>query len=250
MTTGLEGRHALVTGGASGIGRAIALRLARDGADVAVLDLTRERAAPVADAIAAIGRASIPVGADVGLFAAAQAGVAEARAALGPLHVLVNCAGIADFAPLDQLTEARWDRMLAVHLKGTFACTQAAVPDMIAAGWGRVVNFSSVAGMKGGLRLAHYAAAKSGVVGFTKALAVDLGPAGITVNAIAPGAVDTPMLRGSGIPDAVLEQAQRNMPVGRLGTPDDLAAACAYLVSSEAGWITGQVLSPNGGAAL
>lgn len=250
MTTGLAGRHALVTGGASGIGRAVALRLARDGADVAVLDLTRERAAPVADAVAALGRGSVAIGADVGVFAAAQAGVAEARARLGPVHVLVNCAGIVDFGLLADITEARWDRMIAVHLKGTFACTQAAVPDMVAAGWGRVVNFASVAGTKGGPRLAHYAAAKSGVVGLTKALAVDLGPAGITVNVVAPGPVDTPMLRESGIPAAVLEQSQRNMPIGRLGTPEDIAATCAYLVSPEAGWMTGQVLSPNGGGAL
>lgn len=247
---GLDGRAALVTGGASGIGRAVALRLARDGADVAVLDRDRDGAEVVAGEVGALGRRAVSVQVDVADTASVAAGVAAARSALGPLHVLVNSAGISGFAPLVDMTDAQWDAMIAVHLRGTFLCSRAVLPDMLAAGGGRIVNVSSVGGLRGGPMLTHYAAAKAGVIGFTKALAIEVGGRGVTVNAIAPGLVDTPMLRASGLSEAVKEQSLRQTPVGRLGTPDDIAAACAYLVSDEAAWFTGQVLSPNGGAHL
>jgi NAD(P)-dependent dehydrogenase (short-subunit alcohol dehydrogenase family) len=140
--------------------------------------------------------------------------------------------------------------MLAVHLRGTFLVTQAVLPDMVAARWGRIVTLSSVGGLRGGPQLAHYAAAKAGVIGFTKALALEVGSEGITANSVAPGLVDTPMLRGSGIPPEMLEQSRRQIPVGRLGTPEDIAAACAFLVSDAAGFMTGQIVSPNGGGWL
>jgi len=250
MATSLAGRHALVTGGGSGIGRAVAQHLARDGAVVTVLDLDGGSARAVAEALVATGARAHAVVADVSDAAAVAGAVADARGALGAVHVLVGCAGIAGFAPLLEMTAAQWERMLAVHLTGTFTATRAVLPDMIAARWGRVVTISSVGGLRGGPNLTHYAAAKAGVIGFTKALALEVGMHGITANAVAPGLVDTPMLRGSGIPAAVLEQSLRQIPVGRLGTPEDVAAVCAFLASPEAEFVTGQVVSPNGGGWL
>jgi 2-hydroxycyclohexanecarboxyl-CoA dehydrogenase len=250
MRETLAGRHALVTGGGSGIGRAVAQRLGRDGAAVTVLDIDEVAARAVADALRKDGVRARAVAADVAHAGSVGDAVAEGRRELGPFHVLVCSAGIAGFAPVLEMTAAQWDRMLAVHLTGTFVVTQAVLPDMIAARWGRVVTLSSVGGLRGGPNLTHYAAAKAGVIGFTKALALEVGSHGITANGIAPGLVDTPMLRGSGIPAAVLEQSLRQMPIGRLGTPDDVAAVCAFLVSEEAGFVTGQVVSPNGGGWL
>jgi NAD(P)-dependent dehydrogenase (short-subunit alcohol dehydrogenase family) len=247
---GLAGRHALVTGGGSGIGRAIVHRLGRDGAVVTVLDLDLAAAGRVVAELGAAGITAGAVAADVASGDAVRAAAEEARRRRGAVHVLVCCAGIAGFAPVVTMTEAQWDRMLAVHLRGTFLVTQAVLPDMLAARWGRIVTLSSVGGLRGGPQLAHYAAAKAGVIGFTKALALEVGADGVTANAIAPGLVDTPMLRGSGIPADILEQSRRQIPVGRLGTPEDIAAACAFLVSEEAAFVTGQVVSPNGGGWL
>ena len=247
----LQGRNALVTGGGSGIGRAIALRLAADGADVAVLDLRPDGARAVADEIARGGRRAAAIAVDVGDAASVTRAVAEARAALGPIHVLVNSAGIADFVTLGDLDEERWQRMLNVHLDGTYRVTRAAFADMTAAGWGRIVNIASAAALNGGgPGLAHYAAAKAGIIGFTKALAHELGPAGVTVNAIAPGLIDTPLIHGAGAPAGLYDAAVARLPVRRMGQPLDIAAACAYLASDEGGFCTGQVLSPNGGANI
>jgi 2-hydroxycyclohexanecarboxyl-CoA dehydrogenase len=246
----LASRHALVTGGGSGIGRAVAHRLGRDGAVLTVLDLDLDAARRVAGELAAAGVAAGAIAADVADGDAVRAATDEARRDRGAVQILVCSAGIAGFSPVLTMTEATWDRMLAVHLRGTFLVTQAVLPDMLAARWGRVVTLSSVGGLRGGPQLAHYAAAKAGVIGFTKALALEVGAHGITANAVAPGLVDTPMLRGSGIPADMLEQSWRQIPVGRLGTPEDIAAACAFLVSEEAGFVTGQVVSPNGGGWL
>src|SRR6266849_6039379 len=212
---GLQGRNAVVTGGASGIGRAICLRLARDGADVGVLDLDRAGARRVADEVVALGRRATAVEADVASAASVKAAVEQVHAALGPVHVLVNDAGIAGLVPLHEMTEEQWDRMIAVHLKGAFNCTRALLGDMLAAGWGRIVNISSVAGLRGAPQLVHYSAAKAGLLGFTKALAGEVGPAGITVNAIAPGLIDTPALglagpADPGRPGAEPDQAHRD----------------------------------------
>jgi 2-hydroxycyclohexanecarboxyl-CoA dehydrogenase len=247
---GLAGRHALVTGGASGIGRAVAHRLGREGAAVTLLDVNLSAARAVAEELVAGGIAAQAVAADVADAGAVRAAMGAARAGLGAVQVLVCSAGISGFSPLLDMTEAQWDRMLAVHLRGTFLVTQAALPDMLAARWGRIVTISSVGGLRGGPNLTHYAAAKAGVIGFTKALALEVGAHGVTANAVAPGLVDTPMLRASGIPSALLEQSERQIPVGRLGTPEDVAAACAFLASEEASFVTGQVVSPNGGAWL
>jgi len=247
---GLSGRNAVVTGGASGIGRAICLRLARDGADVAVLDLDQGGGRQVADEVAALHRRAVAVEADVASAASVAAAVERLHAALGPVHILVNDAGIAGLVPLREMTEDEWDRMIAVHLKGAFNCTRAVLDDMVAAGWGRIVNVSSVAGLSGAPNLVHYSAAKAGLIGFTKALAGEVGPRGITVNAIAPGLIDTPMLQRSGWPDSLTQVIIAQNPIKRIGTPEDIAAACAYLVSEEASYVTGQVLSPNGGGYL
>jgi len=247
----LDGRNAIVTGGASGIGRAIALELARAGADVAVLDLRPDPAAEVAREIARLGRRSVAVEVDVASAPSVAAAVAHARDALGPCHVLVNCAGIADFVPFTDLAEERWQRMLDVHLSGAYRMTRAVVADMTSGGWGRIVNVSSAAALNGGgPGLAHYAAAKAGLLGFTKALAQELGPAGVTVNAIAPGLIDTPLIHAAGAPPSLYDQVVARLPVRRIGRPEDIAAACAYLVSQEASFCTGQVLSPNGGANM
>jgi NAD(P)-dependent dehydrogenase (short-subunit alcohol dehydrogenase family) len=247
MSAPLAGRTALVTGAASGIGRAIAHRLAGSGAAIAVLDVDEAGAGRTAAEIAAGGGRAVAVAADVSSGPAVRDAVGRARAALGPLHVLVNNAGVCSFFPFTALEEAEWDRMFAVHVKGAFHATKAALPDMIEAHWGRVVNVSSVGGLKGSPALTHYAAAKAALVGFTRALATEVGVHGITVNAIAPGLVDTPLLVHSRMPESIRETQAAQLPVRRIGIPEDIAAACAYLVSPDAGYVTGQVLSPNGG---
>jgi 2-hydroxycyclohexanecarboxyl-CoA dehydrogenase len=246
----LEGKNALVTGGASGIGRAICFRLARDGAGVAILDQNGKGAEEVSRAISAIGRQAIARECDVASGAGAAAAVARARGALERIHILVNSAGIGGRLPFPEMSVEAWDRMIAIHLGGTFHSTRAVIDDMLAAGWGRIVNVSSIAALRGGQGLVHYASAKAGMLGFTKALALEVASRGITVNAIACGLIDTPMVRQSPRAEAFLAETARDVPVGRVGRPEDIAAACAYLVSEEAGFVTGQVVSPNGGAYL
>lgn len=238
-------RTAVISGAGSGIGRSVALKLARTGLRVAALDIDRSAAQRTA---AEIGGEALAVAADVADGDAVQGAVDQIRAALGPIAVLVNVAGIGGFMGLLEMGRADWDRMIAVHLTGTFNCTRAVVPDMVAAGWGRIVNTASVAGLSGGgPGLSHYAAAKGGIIGFSKALAHELGPSGITVNCIAPGLIDTPMIRSSMVSDEIRARAIEGAPVRRIGQPDDIAAVCAFLVSEESGFMTGQVLSPNGG---
>ncbi len=247
----LVGKNAMVTGGASGIGRGICLRLAREGANVAILDLNLSGAETVAAEVEALGRKSVACKADVANRAQVDAAIEQVRTALGPIQILVNDAGIGKFVLLSEMSEEAWDEMIAIHLKGTFNCTKAVVQDMVAAKWGRVVNISSTAGLGGAAGLVHYSAAKAGIIGFTKGLAAELGPLGITVNAIAPGLIDTPILLKGGVLSGrmqkFIQQTANRAPVRRNGAPDDIAAACAYLVSEDASFFTGQVVSPNGG---
>ena len=243
-------RTAIVTGGASGIGLAVSERLARDGAAVAVFDRDGAAAADAAAKIGAAGGNAVGVTVDVTDRAAIDAGVADVHARLGPPTMLVNCAGLQGFAPFLKITPEQWERILAVNLTGTFNCCQAVVPHMIEAGWGRIVNISSSSAQGGQPLMTHYVAAKAGVIGFTKALALELGPKGITVNTIPPGFIDTPMLRASeekGFLGQGVEHHAALTPVRRVGRPDDIAAACAFLVSDEAGYVTGQVIGVNGG---
>jgi len=244
----LDGKNAIVTGGASGIGRAISLRLARDGANVAILDLDAAGAARVAGEVGQLGRRSVAAIVDVADARSVGEGVASARRELGAISILVNDAGIGEIAPLADMTEGQWDRMIGVHLKGTFNCTRAVIGEMIAAGEGRIINISSVAGLAGAVGFVHYSAAKAGVLGFTKALAQEVAATGVTVNAIAPGLIDTPILGKAGLADDLVKKIVERMPVRRIGRPDDIAGACAYLASEDAAFVTGQVVSPNGGS--
>ncbi len=240
-------KNAFVTGGASGIGRAICLRLARDGANVVVCDLDASGAKRVAEEVSGFGRRALAVEADVASFVDVSHTAQRMRREIGPVAILVHAAGIGDIAPLTQMTEAQWDRMIAVHLKGSFNCARAVAEDMIQARWGRMVFISSVAGIGGAAGFVHYSAAKAGIIGFTKALALELSRTGVTVNAIAPGLIDTPILQKAGVTAQTIEALVERSPVGRIGVPDDIAAAAAYVVSDEASFLTGQVISPNGG---
>jgi NAD(P)-dependent dehydrogenase (short-subunit alcohol dehydrogenase family) len=243
-------RVAIVTGGGSGIGLAIAERLAAEDHAVAVFDLDSASATAAAEKIVAGGATAIGVTADVTDRDALAAGVSEVRSQLGPPTVLVNCAGLDGFDPFLKISPEKWDRILAVNLTGTFNCCQAVVPDMIEAGWGRIVNISSSSAHSGQPFMTHYVAAKSAVIGLTKALALELGPKGITVNTIPPGFIDTPMLRAAeakGLLGDDVAHHEANTPVRRVGRPEDIAAACAFLVRDEASYITGQVIGVNGG---
>ncbi|HTJ71078.1 MAG TPA: SDR family NAD(P)-dependent oxidoreductase [Actinospica sp.] len=247
----MTGRVAVVTGGASGIGLAVARRLAADGASVAIADLNGEAAHAAAEKIAAeTGVPAIGVALDVADRAAVERGFDEVRDRLGAVAILVNSAGKEGYRRFVNISVESWEELLRINLTGTFHCCQVAVPDMIAAGWGRIVNISSSSAQSGQPLMTHYVAAKAGVIGFTKALALELGPQGITVNTIPPGFVDTPMLRRSeerGLLGESVDFHAAQTPVRRAGRPEDIAAATAYLVSDDAGYVTGQILGVNGG---
>ena len=243
-------RVAIVTGGGSGIGLAVGERLAADGMAVAVFDRDAEAGDAAAKTISAGGGSALAIAVDVTAPEEIQAGVARVREQLGAPTVLVNNAGVHAVDPFLSITAEKWHRLLEVNLTGTFNCCQAVVPDMIDAGWGRIVNISSSSAHSGQQYMTHYVAAKAGVIGFTKSLALELGPKGITVNTIPPGFIDTPMLRrqeSKGLLGEGVEHHEKLTPVRRIGRPDDVAALCSFLVRDEASYITGQVLGVNGG---
>jgi 2-hydroxycyclohexanecarboxyl-CoA dehydrogenase len=244
------GRNAIVTGGASGIGLATSQRLARDGAGVAIWDIDAAAAQRAAAELVAAGCRAIAVQVDVSDRAQIDSGVERAHAELGKVQILVNNAGITLFKPFMELTDVELDRVLSVNLKSLFQCTQAVLPDMLAAGWGRVINISSSSAQSGSARMTAYAASKGGVIAFTKSLALELAAQGVTVNNIPPGFVDTPMLRQSDKPGSLstsIAGIAASSPMKRPGRPEDIAAACAFLASEDAGYITGHTLSVNGG---
>jgi 2-hydroxycyclohexanecarboxyl-CoA dehydrogenase len=244
MTRSLDGRVAVVTGAGSGIGRAIAKRLAEDTARVAIWDINGDGAQDTAQMIRDAGGTALTITVDCSDKVAITAAANQTRAELGPVAILVNNAGIAPFTPFLESDDELFDKVIRINLRGPWLMTKECLPDMLAAGWGRVINITSSSVQTGSPAQGHYVSSKGGLVGMTKALALEFAPTGVTFNMIPPGAVDTPMLRAAPI-DA--EAFSQTIPVKRLGRPEDIAAAAAYLASEEASFITGQVISTNGG---
>lgn len=243
----LKGKVAVITGGGSGIGRASSVQLARDGAAVAVWDLNGIAANETVAMIVAAGGRAIACEGDASARDGIASALARTHTELGPVTILINNAAITGIVPFHDMSEELWDRMIRVNLKGPFLCCKAVIPDMLAAGWGRIVNISSSSTQLGVAGMTHYVASKSGVAGLTKSLAMEYADKGITVNTVPPGYIDTPMLRATA---RNFEGSVAASPMKRAGKPEDIAAACAYLVSEAAGYVTGQTLSVNGGRYL
>jgi len=243
-------RVAVVTGGASGMGLAIARRLAAQGDRVGILDINGTAAEQAAADIRAAGGEALGCAVDVADRASVDAALDAVRAAYGPILIMVTSAGVAPFEKFLEISLESWNRTMAVNLTGTFHCLQAVIPDMVAAGWGRIVTISSSSAQQGAARMGHYSASKGGVIALTRSLAKEFGTKGITVNTIPPSMIDTPMSRQSqevgNLPDTEFLAAR--IPVGRVGTGDDIAAATVFLCSEDAGYITGQVIGVNGGS--
>jgi 3-oxoacyl-[acyl-carrier protein] reductase len=241
----LIGKVALITGGAQGIGKAIALLLARNGADSVVTDVNLERAEETSGEIRVLGRKSMALKADVSRLAEVEALVQTVVENFGRIDILVNNAGIARDKLILRMTEEDWDAVLGVNLKGTFNCTKAVIKHMSKQRSGKVVNIASVVGEMGNAGQANYSASKAGVIGFTKTLAREFAQRGININAIAPGYIQTPMT--DALPEKAKEELKRMIPMERLGQPEDVARAVLFLVSEASSYITGHVLNVNGG---
>lgn len=245
-------RVAVVTGGASGVGRSIAAHLAAAGHAVAVLDIDGPAAERAAAELTAGGARSIGCCVDVSDRASVDASLEQVRSTLGPIGILVTSAAVSGFIKFEDISFDEWQRTISVNLHGTFHCIQSALRDMVAAKWGRVVTISSAAGQTASARQVHYSASKGGIIAMTKSLAAEFGRKGITFNSVAPFAVDTPMFRAAQASGFLPpnEMIERMIPAGRVGSVDDIGAACAFLCSEQASYITGQVLAPNGGAII
>ena len=245
----LEGKVALVTGGSRGIGRAIALLLAKRGADVAINFAGNEAAAQATvDEIKALGRKAIMIKADVAVNAACVAMVDQVVQEFGKIDILVNNAGITRDGLLMRMKEEDWDAVLNTNLKSVYNCSKAAIKYMMKARAGRIVSISSVVGLMGNAGQANYAAAKAGIIGFTMALAKEVASRGITVNSVAPGFVNTDMTKV--LSEKVVENLKAAIPLAKLGEPEDIAKAVAFLVSDDAAYITGQTLHVDGGMVM
>ncbi len=245
----LKDRVAIVTGAARGIGRAIAVALAREGARVAAWDLDMVLLDDLAGQLRAGGGEVLTLSVDVTRKEQIQEAVGQVLARWGRIDILVNNAGIYEVLPIEDISEEQWDRVLAVNLKGAFLCCQAVIPTMKRQGSGTIVSMASSAGKSGGtLSGAHYAVSKAGVICLTKQLARELGPHGITANAVAPGRIDTPMIHLAS--DEENEAFRLRTPLGRLGTPEDVAGAVVFLASDEASFITGEIVDVNGGLLI
>lgn len=228
------------------------MRLARDGFAVGVLGRRAENTRSVAQAIRDSGGEAIAVLADVAVRGQVEQAVEQVRNTLGPITVLVNNAGIEDFTPFPDVDDAAWDRVMNANLKGLYQVTQTVLPDMFASGWGRIVNLTALGSQVGAANMVHYTASKGGVTAMTRSLAVELGPRGITVNEISPGFILTPMAQraiDSDLFPVPYQQIVATYPIPRVGQPEEAAAAIAFFVSEDAGYITGQTLGVNGGAA-
>lgn len=245
-------RVAIVTGAGRGIGAAIAHRLAADGMSVGVVDLDEQGSRRTAKEIVENGGRAVPIGADVADEMAAGNAVQQTAAELGPVTVLVNGAGIIRDNLIFRMSTADWDSVMDVHLRGAFLMTRAAQTHMTQANWGRIVNISSTSAL-GNRGQANYAAAKAGLIGFTKTLALELGKFGVTANAIAPGFVETEMTAATAARQGLdfeewKSSIARDIPLGRIGQPEDVAAVASFLCSEDAGYVSGQVIYVSGGA--
>ena len=246
MDPGLTGKVAIVTGAGSGIGAAIAARLAGDGASVVLADMNLPAAEAQARALRDNGWTALALAANVTDADAVAKMVEETVAAFGTVHILVNNAGLARDARITKMPESDWDLVVDVILKGAFLCTRAVLPHMSAQQWGRIINISSRAHL-GNPGQANYSAAKAGLIGFTKAMALENGRNFITANAVAPGLIDTPFVRSHPQFEAIRDAAIKTTPIPRIGAPEDVAHAVAFLASERAGYITGDVLHVTGG---
>lgn len=250
----LKGKNALVTGGGRGIGRAIALGLAQEGAQVAVLDILRDNADAVQREIEAIGVKGLALGADLTKRAEVDRAVAELVGQWGQLDILVNNAGWDKLEPFLQNEEETWDKIININFKGMLYVCKAALPHMVERGGGRVINIASDAGRVGSMGEAVYAGTKGAVIAFSKTLARELARSRITVNVVCPGLTETPLLQGirqqSPKSEKVIEAVARAIPLGRVGQPEDVAGAVLYLASPAADYVTGQTLSVSGGLTM
>jgi 2-hydroxycyclohexanecarboxyl-CoA dehydrogenase len=248
----MKTKVALVTGAAAGIGRACSLRLAREGIAVGVLDLNLEGCEKVVAEIKAAGGKALAVQASIADRKQVTEAVDKLRKEFGPVTIVVNNAGIANFIPFEELQEDDWRKMMEINVIGTFIVTQVVLPDMKAAHWGRVVNISSSSAQSGSIEQVHYSASKGAVISMTRSLAQALGPMGITVNNIPPGSVMQTIMSEANRDRFQFppEQLAKSLPVRRLGVPDDIASACAWLVSEDSGYVTGQTIGVNGGRVV
>jgi 3-oxoacyl-[acyl-carrier protein] reductase len=242
------GKTALVTGSSSGIGRATALLFAREGADVVINGRDEKKIATVVQEVEKLGRRALGMRANVGSFAEVNTMVEKALKEFGHLDILVSNAGVFHHQMFMQMTEEEWDEVINVDLKGTFNCCRAVIEPMIAQKWGRIICITAISGLTGYPNMTHIAAAKTGTHGFVKALASEVAPHGITVNVIAPGLVDTPILVN--MTEAEIANYTKMIPVGRIGKPEEIAEACAYFASDQAGYATGQILNMSGGGLI
>jgi len=248
MAMELLERTSVVTGGVQGIGKAIALGLAKRGSDVVVMDMKEEGSAELLSEIGGLGRRSLFVKANVAKVAEVEEASQRILSSFGKVDVLVNNAGITRDSLLLRMEEKSWDSVIEVNLKGTFICTKVFLKEMLKRRYGRIINLSSVVGIMGNAGQSNYAASKAGVLGFSKSIAKEVASRGITVNAVAPGFIDTAMTQ------ILSEQAKTalmsSVPLGRMGTPEDVANAVAFLASDGASYITGQTLHVDGGMLM